>query len=427
MELSLYDGVYIITNVFRTYMIYKFICIFCGERRVAKHFEFLAYTGYLIIVTFFYLNIEIPMVMLIVNILAMYLLTCIYEVNIKQRLLTAAYIYMIMLCVESFVVLISGYSNVLIFSQTSYSSVFGIIVITILTYVVQLLLQNSKNVKKGRNVPNLYWVSIFAIPILTLFVFVVLFYARGLSNTLLLFSISFLFIINVITFTLFDSLIEGFEYRMEKKMLTQQNNYYENQFALMKRIYETTRAFRHDFMNHITVIQSLLQRDEKGKLNSYLSELQQVYTKQKEYIRTGNVVIDSILNCKLQEAESYNILISQDICIPEDLDFSTFDMTVILGNLLDNAIKASLKVEIEKRSINIIMRIEKGVLRITIKNNYNGIVLCKGQNIITTEKDSENHGIGLENVKQVIKKYHGTLDIKYTAEEFSVIALLISN
>ncbi len=426
MELSLYDAVYIITNIFRTYMIYKFIRIFCGERRVEKHFEFLAYASYLIIVTFFYLNIEIPMVMLMVNIFAMYLLTCIYEVNLKQRLLTAAYIYMIMLCVESFVVLISGYTDMLIFAQGSYSSVFGILFITILTYVVQLLLQNSKNVKNGRNIPNLYWVSIFAIPILTLFVFVVLFYAKGLSHTLLLFSISFLFIINVITFTLFDSLIESFEYRMEKKMLTQQNNYYENQFTLMKRIYETTRAFRHDFVNHIIVIQGLLQRDEKRKLESYLLELQQAYTRQKEYIRTGNVVIDSILNCKLQEAETYDIPINQDINIPEELEFSSFDMTVILGNLLDNAIKASLKVEKEKRYINIIIRIEKGVLRITIKNNYNGIVLYKGQNIITSEKDSENHGIGLENVKQVVKKYHGTLDIKHTAEEFTVIALLLS-
>lgn len=425
MELSLYDAVYVITNIFRAYLIYKFICIFCGERRVNKSWEIIAYIIYTVIVTGFYLFFEIPMVTLLVNIIGMYLLTCLYEVDNKQRLLTSAYIYVIMLCVESFVILISGYTNVLIFSQTSYTSIFGVISISILTYVVVLILQNSKNVKKGRNVPGFYWVSIVAIPVLTLFVIIVLFYAKGLSNSLLLFSIFFLFIINIITFTLFDSLIVSFEFQMEKKMLTQQNNYYENQFSLMKRVYETTRAFRHDFMNHLTVIQGLVKRDEKVKLEGYLSELQQVYTKGKEYIRTGNVVIDSILNYKLQEAELYDIPVSQDIGVPDELSFSAFDMTVILGNLMDNAIKASLKIDKDKRNISIVMRFEKGVLRITIKNKFNGMVVYKGKNIVTLEKDSENHGIGLDNVKKAVSKYHGTVDLKHTEEEFSVIVIML--
>ncbi len=425
MELSLYDAVYVITNAFRTYMIYKLMYIFCEESKVEKRWELLSYFAYTAVITYFYLFIEIPMVMLAVNVIGLFLLTCIYEAGFKQRLLSAAYIYMILLCVESFVVLISGYSNLPVYVQSTYSSVFGIIAITILTYVVVLFLQNSKNVRKGRDVPVLYWFSIVAIPIITLFIIVVLFNSGGLSNTLLIFSITFMFMINIITFTLFDSLIVSFEYRMEKKMLMQQNNYYESQFELMKRISETTRAFRHDFMNHLTVIQSLSKKEEKATLDGYLSELQQVYTQQKEYIRTGNVVIDSILNCKLQEAEIHEIPVVHDINIPEEMDFSSFDMTVILSNLMDNAIKASLNIDKDIRNINIVIRFDKGVLRVTIRNKFNGTVFYKGKNIVTSKKDAENHGIGLENVKQVVKKYNGTLDIKHTTDEFSVIALLL--
>ncbi|HHV13373.1 MAG TPA: GHKL domain-containing protein [Clostridiales bacterium] len=427
MELSLYDAVYIITNAFRTYMIYKLMYIFCEDSKVDKRWEILSYFAYTAVITYFYLFIEIPMVMLAVNVIGLYLVTCIYEVGIKQRLLSATFIYMILLCVESFVVLISGYTDLPIFLQSTYSSVFGILLISILTYVIVLFLQNSKNVKKGRDVPVLYWISIVAIPVITLFIIVVLFNSGGLSNTLLIFSISFLFIINIITFTLFDSLIVSFEYQMEKKMLMQQNNYYESQFELMKRISETTRAFRHDFMNHLTVIQSLIQKDEKKTLEEYLSELQQVYRKQKEYVRTGNVVVDSILNCKLQEAEMHKIPVTYDINIPDEMNFSTFDITIILSNLLDNAMKASLEIDKDMRNINIVIRVDKGVLRITIKNKFNGMVLYRDGNIVTSKKDVENHGIGLENVKKVVKKYHGTLDIKHTEDEFSVIALLLNN
>ncbi len=425
MELSLYDGVYIITNAFRSYMIYKLINIFCEERKVDKRWEVLSYIAYTAIITGFYLFVEIPMVMLSVNMIGLFLLTCIYEAGFKQRLLSATYILMILMCVESFVVLISGYSDLPIFTQSTYSSVFGVICITILTYVVVLFLQNSKNVRKGRDIPVLYWVSIVAIPVITLFIVLVLFNSGGLSNMVLIFSISFMFIINLITFTLFDSLIVSFEYQMEKKMLMQQNNYYESQFELMKRISETTRAFRHDFMNHLTVIQSLSQKDEKESLDIYLSELHQVYTKQKEYIRTGNMVIDSILNCKLQEAEMHEIPVVHDVNIPEELDFSSFDMTVILSNLMDNAIKASLSINKDMRNITMVIRFDKGVLRVTIKNKFNGTVLYKGKNIVSSKKDAENHGIGLENVRQVVKKYNGTLDIKHTLDEFSVIALLL--
>lgn len=424
MELSLYDAVYIITNAFRSYMIYKLIYIFCNESKVGKRWEVLSYIAYTAVITYFYLFIEIPMVMLAVNIIGLFLLTCIYEAGFKQRLLSAAYIYVIVVCVESFVVLVSGYSNLPIFTQSTYSSVFGIICISILTYVVVLFLQNSQNVKKGRNIPVLYWFSIVAIPIITLFIILVLFNSGGLSNTMLIFSISFMFMINLITFTLLDSLIVSFEYQMEKKMLMQQNNYYESQFELMKRVSETTRVFRHDFMNHLTVIQSLSQKDEMGTLDNYLSELQQVYRKQKEYIHTGNIVIDSILNCKLQEAEIYDIPVIYDVNIPSEMNFSSFDMTVILSNLLDNAIKASQNIEKEVRNININIRYNKGLLRITIKNKFNGKVLYKGDRIVTSKKDAENHGIGLENVKQVVKKYNGTLDIKHTTDEFTVVVIL---
>jgi sensor histidine kinase regulating citrate/malate metabolism len=212
---------------------------------------------------------------------------------------------------------------------------------------------------------------------------------------------------------------------MEKRMLLQQNRYYENQFELMKKVLLTTRSFRHDIVNHLTIIQMMVQKNEQSRLVEYLANLLKVSNQHEKFIRSGNIIIDCILNYKLQVIEQKDIQVLLDINIPEELTIDPLDMTVILGNLLDNAINASDKLGKENRKISIIIRLDKDVLRINIKNKYNGVVLYKGDKIITSQKDKLNHGIGLMNVKNVIDKYQGIFNIEITENDFSVIVLLM--
>lgn len=63
----------------------------------------------------------------------------------------------------------------------------------------------------------------------------------------------------------------------------------------------------------------------------------------REYARSGNVMIDGILNLKLQEAERSGIDVKLELSVPEKVNVASFDMSVILGNLMDNAILLQLK------------------------------------------------------------------------------------
>jgi hypothetical protein len=152
MQFGLYEGVYLITGIFGAYVIYRFVAMFFNKRRTSAKVELLSYAAYFLIVNSFYLFINIPIIMMIVNLTALFLISFNYESTIKNRILSAVLIYLILLSVETIVVLLSGYFSTQIYSTNNYSSVTGIIFCNILSYLVVLILNNFKNIKKGESV-----------------------------------------------------------------------------------------------------------------------------------------------------------------------------------------------------------------------------------------------------------------------------------
>ncbi len=140
--------------------------------------------------------------------------------------------------------------------------------------------------------------------------------------------------------------------------------------------------------------------------------------------KESNRAYGSVKITRLQEAGKRGIRVIVEISVPEQLSVRTFDMTVILGNLLDNAIHACSKLPEDKREIKIVIRYDKGRLIIDIKNQYDNAIRYDRGNIITTHEDRKNHGIGLSNVKQAVEKYQGLLDIEHSDDIFSITALL---
>ena len=96
---------------------------------------------------------------------------------------------------------------------------------------------------------------------------------------------------------------------------------------------------------------------------------------------------------------------------------------MILGNLLDNAIEASSKVE-NNRTIDIRIKYKNDILFIYVNNSFDGSIVYEGEKIKTTKKNKENHGIGLNNIEKILKKYDGTMKVYHTENRFHVDILM---
>jgi len=424
MEFGVYEWVYILTAIFGTYILYKFMAVFFDKRRISARVELLSYAAYFFIVNSIYLFVNIPIIMMISNLISFFLLSLNYESTIKNRILSTLLIYLILLSVETIVVLLSGYfiSDIL-FITTNYSSVIGIIFCSILSYFAVLILNNFKNIKKGESVPNSYWFCIVLIPAASLYIILMLFHARGLTVVQVLAGLVLIFLINFVTFHLYDVIVAALSEKMQSMLILEQNKYYDKQLEMIKSSLQATNSIRHDLKNHMFSIRSLIESGDMKETLNYISEITDDISTWKDRSATGNTVIDSIINFKLQEAEQRGIRTNLDLKIPENLDIPSFDMTVILGNILDNAIKAVSKVK-KDPFINLKIKYDKGRLMIETDNPYTGEIKKENGKILTTNEDKENHGIGLENVKKTIQKYNGIMNIDNSGNIFSITLLM---
>lgn len=174
----------------------------------------------------------------------------------------------------------------------------------------------------------------------------------------------------------------------------------------------------HDIKHHFLSILGLLEQDHPDEAHDYIKKLLGQYeTGFFRYISTDNNAINGILNFKISRCKSKHI----DIKIAIGSDFSEFDeldICVLLSNLLDNAIEASLNIQSPK--IELFVADQRNYLCIMTRNRIERSVLKENSDLKTTKKDDTLHGLGLYSVSEIVEKYDGIQKI-YEKDRYFVV------
>ena len=182
------------------------------------------------------------------------------------------------------------------------------------------------------------------------------------------------------------------------------------------------KGFRHDIKNHWVALRGHFQRNDYEGGIKYIDEMSDKLI-ENETIDTGNVALDAIISTKKSLAEEKNVEFEATVQIPEKLPIDATDICIIFGNSLDNAIEACEKIKDDTKYIKLSVIYEEDVILCKISNS-----ICKGKKLSmkTTKTDKENHGFGLENIKQALSKYNHLLKIDQTDKEF-ILSFIIFN
>ena len=217
--------------------------------------------------------------------------------------------------------------------------------------------------------------------------------------------------------------------KYDKRLSDFQDSVLKKQRDEVQNIYQTMRAWRHDYHNHIQSIKAMIAMQKFEELDAYLATLEQDLDSIDIAIRTGNVGLDAILSSKVSIARKNNIEVNCTAKVPAELKISDVHLCAIVGNLLDNAIEACEKIKgggadptLPQKFIRIYIGLFKEQLYISVSNSTNAKHRRRLNELITSKLGE--HGFGLRRIDKIAEKYDGFVNRKNEPGVFATEVML---
>jgi len=207
----------------------------------------------------------------------------------------------------------------------------------------------------------------------------------------------------------------------------ERHSFYERKISYYQETHNRLNELKkveHDFKKHLLILKELSRIDKYDELNGYIDSLANHILPTTEVIDGQNIVISAQLTyakarCDENEIEFKYVLEYQDIQMDD------FILNTILGNIIDNAVEASIKIkDVSKRRIQLSIQKEKDMLMIGCRNRYTGIIKRAGETFVSSKQDEQNHGLGIINIKEAVEKLDGKVEIKTTKRTFDIHVIL---
>lgn len=192
----------------------------------------------------------------------------------------------------------------------------------------------------------------------------------------------------------------------------------------VRSIHEEMRGYKHDFHHHLQTLKGQLESGEIRRALAYIEQLDHELMHVDTLLKTGNVSLDAILSAKIAQAKKEQIAVTLQAAVPDQLTITDLELSIVVGNLLDNAIEACRSVQGE-RFIRIYMSIKGKMLYFSMLNSA-GEKKSKAGKLFASAKRGA-HGFGLRRAEAILEEHGGWC--KYNSEsgaftsEFLVPAL----
>lgn len=271
---------------------------------------------------------------------------------------------------------------------------------------------------------------------LIIFVAVIDFFLSSISSLLFTNELSMfgrkLIILAIFVMIAMSVILLALYFRLQHYHLMLQQTNYINQkmLELEKQHYHELRqknidlrAFRHDYNSHITALHGLAADNDLFGLKKYVKQLSDV----KEFLHdwnTNHPVADAIVNYFYEHLPAHTTF-QQEGKFPEHIFVTDSDLCVVLSNLLKNATEAVGKQpEQDDRKIYILIYANEEYLSITVESTSLPVPQKQLELLTTTKNDTLNHGLGLKNIRTIVERYQGSLNLQYKDNFFTACAIL---
>lgn len=196
------------------------------------------------------------------------------------------------------------------------------------------------------------------------------------------------------------------------KLAEYQTEQSEKHLNEVRSIHKEMRGYKHDFHHHLQALKGQLEAGEVERAIAYIEKLDHQLLNVDTLLKTGNVSLDAVLSAKIAQAKAENIAVTVKANVPDSLTISDLELSIIIGNLLDNAIEAC-RIAVGERFIRIFISMKGNMLYFSMLN-ASGEKKKKTGSLFATHKTGV-HGFGLRRAEAILEEHGGW--VKYNSED----------
>lgn len=397
-----------------------------GEANGGRAKEFLVWTVYYILNVLSYQNTVLPVVnIFLFGVLFFIVEQILYEGNVRQKLLALIYVEVLGVGSEiltGFLVGVFGgdWQSGMVMEQARLDfAIFSKLLFFVGIKILLLLFPSERT-----ELAVLDWLEVFAVPFLSICIGVGMIHMeKNTFGWLGVFTWMFLFLLNLITFYLYQRVQEETAEKLKQQFLLRQGENYARQYAKTEALWQELREFRHDARKRYLLEMTYLESGEYEKLKGCYQESLAVLegAKQRE---TGNPCLDRMVSYHKKVAEQKKVRFTVNAKLPYDFRVQEQDLYILLGNLLDNAVDAAEGLS-GQGWVRVSLMAEGHNLCLCVENSYKGELRRDADgHYLSGKTEPGEHGYGLRIAEKIVEKYHGRMQIGTKNGQFQIVCLL---
>ena len=348
--------------------------------------------------------------------------------NIFQKIFVSAFTMGLVAIMATLTTLLvaklSGNQVAFLLSHFSGIRVTSICLTKLLFFVITRIILR---IKESGKLKGMDVIALVIVPMLSDLAITLMMYAaiqEPSIQTIVLYAVGIVLILNIVVYFLFIRLGKAGKIKTEMALLALQNECLQENAKDIENMYDTVRALRHDLKNHLLCILSMAEEREVEGIEQYTRQLlQQQNTVNKLIMFSGSKVLDAIINSKSAAAERAGVRLSAIITTPLS-GISPEDITIILGNALDNAIRAAK--DSQRKVVDIHIQPQGAYSSIVIANDIAHPVLSDNPALRTTKNIRYRHGFGIQNMRQAVERNQGLIRFYEQNDRFICDILLLN-
>jgi len=175
-------------------------------------------------------------------------------------------------------------------------------------------------------------------------------------------------------------------------------------------VYQQMRGIRHDYRNHLQAMAAFVEKRDFEELNTYIQQLTNEMNQVDMIIQTGNTMIDALVNTKLARADEQGVDLHATAIAPKKLAIENVDLAIILGNLLNNAIEATVRKDREGNNSEQFIRLYIAPMKDNLYISLTNTMKRNPQTRFLSLKAPNRQGYGIQRIDQTVEKNRGIVN-----------------